>query len=205
MPKESHTFQLRSIPKNAKKKFLLFTCRRSHFSLAKGSKKCQRKVCSFHLQGGVTLFTCGASGKMPRERSHFSLAIGPKKCQKKFALFTYRGSPFSLANGSKKCRKKFALFTYRGSQFSLVNGSKKCQKKIRIFHLQGVILFTFKGFKKMPKENSHVSLVGGHTFHLQWVQKNVKRKFTLFTYRVSHFSLAKGSKKCQKKVRTSDA
>ncbi len=105
------------------------------------------------------------------------------------------------------------FFTCKGSHFSFAVGPKKYQKKFHTFHLQGMItLFTCRD----PKEVSHFSLAGvtlftcrGHTFHLQTVQKNAKRKFTLFTYwglkntkRKFAFFPCRGSKKCQKKVRT---
>ncbi len=89
VPKESspfslasgHTFRLQRVRKK-------MPIESSHFSLAGSPKKCQKKVCAFHLQGvalfacrghifhlqRVTLFTCSWVRKNAKESSHFSLA-----------------------------------------------------------------------------------------------------------------------------------
>ncbi len=85
--KKVRTFYLKMVklftcrgPKNSKRKFALFTCRWSHFSLT-GSGQ-MPKVRTFHLQGSHLLFAEGPK-KVSKESSHFLLAGRSKKCQRK--------------------------------------------------------------------------------------------------------------------------
>ncbi len=128
----------------------------SHFSLARGTKKCHKKVRFSHLRRVREMPSLNFS-LAPGHTFHL---LGSEKCQKKVCTFylhgvqknAKEGSLFSLAAGPRE-------MPYLN--FSLARG--------HIFHLQGS--------EKMPKERLHLSLAGGprkcqkkvHTLHLQVV------------------------------------
>ncbi len=162
-----------------------------HFSLAGGPKKCQNKICTFHVQEvrknakrKFTLFTCGVHTFHLQGVTLFTCR-GQDKCQRKFALFTRRGHTFHLQVVRKNAKRKFTLFIYRELEKMLaffgpmqVKSVTLCEWKISCQHWQQtrrVSVQRTKNWNYPPTQSANKPWLGESSLwwtHSPWIRSS---------------------------------